>query len=67
LEAGARNYQRVIDKFESLQAEIRARRSDASDSVMLVLDDGLKMNERTLTSMRAGLKLAHHEIKRLGA
>ena len=63
----AKNYQRVMDKFETIQSEIRVRRRDASDSVMLVLDDRLKLNDRTLKSMRIGLKMAEQEIKRLEA
>ena len=61
----ARNYKRVIERFETIQKEMRARRNVASDSVMLVLDDRLKLNERTLKSMRAGLQMAEDEIKRL--
>ena len=63
----AAEYERIIAKFEQLENEMRVRRRSATDSVMLMIDERLKLNERTLKSMRMGLTLAQQEIKRLEA
>ena len=63
----AAEYQRIIAKFEQLENDMRARRRSATDFVMVMIDERLKLNERALKSMRMGLKTAQQEIARLEA
>ena len=57
-------YERIVEKFEQLGNDMRARRKGAIDSVMVMLDERLKLNDRTLASMRQGLKSAKEQLKR---
>jgi hypothetical protein len=63
----AKEYPRIIEKFETMQRDMRERRRSATDSVMVIIDERLKLNDRILHSMRMGLKMAEEEIKRLEA
>ena len=63
----AAEYERIIATFEKIGNEMRARRREATDSVMEMIDERLKLNERTVNSMRLGLETVLREIKRVEA
>ena len=63
----AQEYERIIAAFEKMGNDMRRRRIGALDSVMELLDDRIELNERTMKSMRLGLKTAQDEIRRLEA
>ena len=63
----AAEYERIIATFEKIGNEMRARRREATDSVMEMIDERLKLNDRTVNSMRLGLETVLREIKRVEA
>jgi hypothetical protein len=57
-------FEEVVTNFERLRADITRRRRGAADHVMVVLDERLEVNARTLKALKAGLELARQELKR---
>jgi hypothetical protein len=62
LEDTVRTYEEVIRSFENARARMQQRRSGAPDSVMLHIDQSLKLNERTLESLNRVLTTAREQL-----
>jgi hypothetical protein len=52
LETSLRTYDEVIASFEAARDRMRERRRGAIDGVMVHLDESLRLNQRTLESLR---------------
>lgn len=61
----ATQYERLIEQFERVRTDLLKRRTQASDSEGVTIDERLQLNDRTLKSVREELKVAKEEIKRL--
>jgi hypothetical protein len=64
LQENLRVYEEAVATFENARKKMQARRRGASDSVMVHLDESLKLNERALTSLRRVLETAKEELRR---
>jgi hypothetical protein len=64
LRENLRVYEDAIATFERARKTMQARRRGASDSVMVHLDQSLKLNERTLASLQRVLDTAKEELRR---
>src|SRR5207249_12207968 len=51
-------FEEVVASFERVRADILQRRRGAADHVMVVLDERLDVNARTLKSLKQSLELA---------
>ena len=58
-----RVYEDAIARFERTRAQMLARRRGAADTVMVQIDESLKLNERTLASLRQILVTAKEELQ----
>jgi len=64
LRENLRVYEEAIATFESARKKMQARRRGASDSVMVHLDESLKLNERALASLKRVADTAKEELHR---
>jgi uncharacterized protein YukE len=59
-----KTYEEAIATFETARSKMQQRRHGASDSVMVHLDESLKLNQRTLESLQRVLQTAKDELDR---
>jgi hypothetical protein len=64
LEASIKVYTDCIASFERVRDQMLARRHGAIDSVMVHLDESLRLNDRTLGSLRRVLDAANDQLLR---
>ena len=63
LEESIKVYEEVIRSFQSARERMQQRRRGASDSVMVHIDESLRLNERTLDSLNRVLATAREHLK----
>jgi hypothetical protein len=55
-------YERILASLEGMNAHLRKRRRGAADAVMDYYDTHIALNERTMTTMRAGLDIVRKQL-----
>lgn len=63
LEESIKVYEEVIRAFEEARKRMRERRGGAVDSMMVHIDESLKLNERTLESLGRVLTTAKEQLR----
>jgi hypothetical protein len=63
LEASIAIYEQTIARFERAAHRLRNRRKSAADSVMVLIDERLALNQRTLVSLKGVLATARMELE----
>jgi hypothetical protein len=63
LQESIKVYEDVIRTFERARDRMRQRRQGATDSVMVHIDESLKLNQRTLDSLARVLATAKEQLR----
>ena len=65
LQESIKLYEETIESFERARDRMRLRRKEATDSVMVIIDERLALNQRTLDLLNGMLAAAKEELHRV--
>jgi hypothetical protein len=61
----AAKYEKLVQQFEQVRAELLNQRKTATESEIVTINERLRVNDRTLVSVREELRFTREHIERI--